>query len=180
MRFCSNCGQPVARRIPPGDTLERHVCDACGEIHYQNPKMVVGAIPVLGDRILLARRAIEPRLGLWTLPAGFMENNESTGDAAVRETREEACAEIELEALFSLVNIPHISQVHLFYLARLVSDDFAPGEESLETRLFRIDDIPWDELAFRSISITLKHYLADRATGRFTMHVEELAPVGSH
>jgi len=176
MRFCSTCGQTVALRVPPGDTLERHVCNACGEIHYLNPKMVVGAIPVMEDRILLARRAIEPRLGFWTLPAGFMENNETTAQAAVRETLEEACAEIEIEMLYALVNIPHISQVHLFYLAQLRSNRFAPGEESLETRLFHLDEIPWDTLAFRSVSVTLRHYLADRAAGRVAMHVEDLLP----
>jgi len=174
MRYCSSCGNNVTLTVPEGDTLPRFVCASCGTIHYQNPKMVVGSIPVCGDRILLARRAIEPRLGFWTLPAGFMENNETTGQAAIRETREEVCAEVELEMLFSLVNIAHISQVHMFYLARMTSPAFSPGAESLEVRLFDARDIPWDDMAFRSSTVTLRHYLDDRRQGRFSVHLEDL------
>lgn len=174
MHYCSDCGAPVSMRVPAGDHFARHVCDGCGAIHYQNPKMVVGAIPVHGERILLARRAIEPRRGFWTLPAGFMENGETTGAAAIRETLEEARASIELEMLFSLVNVPHISQVHLFYLARLPRAEFSAGDESLEVRLFAAEEIPWDEMAFRSSTLTLRHYLEDRAAGRFSLHVADL------
>ena len=180
MNFCSSCGARVSLRIPDGDNLPRHVCGACGQIHYQNPKVVVGAIPVLGERILLARRAIEPRLGLWTLPAGFMENGETTGEAAIRETLEEACADIEVNQLFSLVNIPHISQIHLFYLARMRTERFAPGSESLEVRLFNQDEIPWDEIAFRSSTLTLQHYFEDRAQGNFSFHSQDLTQKRSH
>lgn len=180
MRYCSNCGQEVLRKVPEGDTLPRFVCGSCGTIHYQNPKMVVGTLPVFEDRILLARRAIEPRRGLWTLPAGFMENNETTGEAAIRETREEVCAEVELGMLFSLVNIAHISQVHLFYLATMAAPAFAPGTESLEARLFLVDEIPWDDMAFRSSTLTLQHYLADRRDGRFQVHLADLAAHSSH
>lgn len=180
MHFCSTCGASVSLRTPEGDHLERHVCDACGAIHYQNPKIVVGAVVQHESRILLARRAIEPRLGFWTLPAGFMENGETTGAAAVRETLEEACAHIELEMLFSLVNVPHISQVHLFYLARLRRAEFAPGPESLEVRLFAEEEIPWKEMAFRSSTLTLRHLFADRARGVFALHVDDLEASRSH
>lgn len=142
MKYCSNCGATVAFRIPPGDSLPRHVCEQCGTIHYQNPKLVVGALAEWGDRILLCRRAIEPRHGMWTLPAGFMENEETTAQAAARETLEEACARIEVGELYTLIDVPHISQVHIIYRARLLDLDFRPGEESLEVALLREDEIP--------------------------------------
>ncbi len=162
--------------IPAGDSLPRHVCSQCHTIHYQNPKMVVGAIPEWQDQILLCRRAIEPRYGYWTLPAGFMENLESTEQAAARETLEEACARVEVGPLFSMVSVPHISQVHIFYRARLLDLDFAPGEESLEVRLFREDEIPWEELSFRSVILSLRAYFADRRAGQFTVHGGEVPP----
>ncbi|MDP5240281.1 NUDIX hydrolase [Uliginosibacterium sp. 31-16] len=174
MKYCSACGAEVSLRIPAGDQRPRHVCIACGSIHYLNPKLVVGALPVWEDKILLCRRAIEPRMGFWTLPAGFMEIGESTGEAAVRETREEACARIELNEMYTLINIPQISQVHILYRARLLDLDFAPGEESLETRLFAEHEIPWDELSFRSISLSLRHYFKDRAQGSFHFREETL------
>lgn len=174
MNFCSHCGAPVTVRVPSGDSLPRHVCDQCGTIHYQNPKLVVGAIPEWEDRILLCRRAIEPRYGLWTLPAGFMENDETTAQAAQRETLEEARARIEIGELYSLINVSHINQVHLFYRARLLDLDFAPGQESLEVALFDESSIPWDEMAFRSISLTLRYYYADRQSGRFQFHSDDI------
>jgi ADP-ribose pyrophosphatase YjhB (NUDIX family) len=177
MKFCSNCAAPLVRRVPPGDTLPRWVCDACGEIHYQNPKLVVGAIPEHDGRLLLCRRAIEPRYGYWTLPAGFMENDETPGQAALRETLEEAGARIELGAPFSMISIPRVNQVHLFYLARLATLEFKPGEESLEVALVEEARVPWQEIAFRTVGITLKRWFADRAAGRFGFHAEDL-PLG--
>ena len=176
MNFCSNCGARVAQRTPAGDTLPRHMCDECGTIHYVNPKVIVGAIPEWDDRILLCRRAIEPRHGYWTLPAGFMENAESTASGASRETLEEAQARIEIDALFSLINLPYISQVHMMYRARLLDLDYAPGDESLEVALFAEHEIPWGQLAFRTITLTLKRYFSDRARGAFGFHSYDLPP----
>ncbi|WP_426110217.1 NUDIX hydrolase [Massilia sp. PWRC2] len=166
MKFCSECAQPVALIIPEGDNRPRFVCNACGTVHYQNPKLVVGSLPVWehdGElKILLCKRAIEPRYGYWTLPAGFMENAETTGAAAIRETVEEAGANIELGPLFSMLNVAYVHQVHLFYLARLVDLDYAAGIESLEVELFSERDIPWADLAFPTIRTTLELFFADR------------------
>lgn len=176
MKYCSSCGAAVAFRIPPGDTLPRHVCERCGTIHYQNPKVVVGALAVWEDKVLLCRRAIEPRHGMWTLPAGFMENEETTAQAAARETLEEACARIEVGELYTLIDVPHISQVHIIYRARLLDLDFRAGEESLEVGLFTEDEIPWEQIAFRSIAISLRHFFADRRSGQWSVHTASLAP----
>ena len=176
INFCCTCAAPTAFRIPEGDSLPRHVCDACGAIHYRNPRLVVGALPVWEDRILLCRRAIEPRLGKWTLPAGFMENGESVAAGALRETMEEANARIELEPMYTVISVPAISQVHVIYRARLLDLDFSPGAETLETRLFHENEIPWDEIAFRTIATTLRHFFADRLTGVFGFHSSELPP----
>ena len=176
MKFCSNCGSTVELRIPAGDSLPRHTCASCGSIHYLNPKIIVGAIPEWEGRVLLCRRAIEPRHGFWTLPAGFMENAETTAQAAARETLEEACARIEVGDMFTLINVPHISQVHIVYRARLLDLDFRPGEESLDVALFAEDEIPWDEIAFRTIALTLRRYFDDRRLGAFDFHVEDLTP----
>jgi ADP-ribose pyrophosphatase YjhB (NUDIX family) len=175
MKFCSNCAAPVQRRVPPGDNLPRWVCDECGEIHYQNPRMVIGTIPEHEGRILLCRRAIEPRYGYWTLPAGFMENDETTGQAAQRETLEEAGARIELGAPFSMISVPYVNQVHLFYRARLLDLDFKAGEESLEVVLYEEARIPWKEVAFRTVAATLRHWFADRSRGAFAFHAEDIA-----
>jgi ADP-ribose pyrophosphatase YjhB (NUDIX family) len=176
INYCSNCGTAVSLRIPAGDRLPRHVCDTCGAIHYRNPRLVVGSLPVWRDKVLLCRRAIDPRHGKWTLPAGFMENGETVADAARRETSEEANARIDLEEMFTLIAVPHISQVHVVYRARLLDLDFSPGEESLEVRLFAEDEIPWDEIAFRTIAMTLRHYFADRRAGTFLFHAGDLTP----
>jgi len=176
MKFCSNCGAPIVVRVPDGDTLPRHVCDACGTIHYRNPLMVVGAIPEWEDRLLLCKRAIEPRLGLWTLPAGFMELGESVAQAAIRETLEEANARVELVEAFTMLSVPHVNQVHIFYRARLLDLDFGPGTESLEVALFREHEIPWKDLAFRTIATTLQHFYADRRNGAFRLHADEILP----
>jgi ADP-ribose pyrophosphatase YjhB (NUDIX family) len=173
--FCAICGSAVVRRVPPGDTLPRWVCDECGEVHYQNPKLVVGTVPEHGGRILLCRRAIEPRYGYWTLPAGFMENDETTGQAALRETLEEAGARVELGAPFSMISVPRVNQVHVFYLARLGVLEFMPGEESLEVALFDEAAIPWKEIAFRTVATTLRLWFADRARGAFTFHAEDIS-----
>ena len=174
MKFCSNCSAPIARRVPPGDSLPRFLCDSCGSIHYQNPRLVIGTVPEWQGRVLLCRRAIEPRYGYWTLPAGFMENDESTGDAAMRETLEEAGARVKLEAPFSMISVPYVNQVHLFYRAKLLDLEFAPGVESLEVALYEEAQIPWQEIAFRTVGLTLKHWLADRARGAFGFHSEDL------
>lgn len=179
MNFCSCCGAPVVLSIPDGDTLPRHVCKHCGTIHYQNPKMVIGCIAEWEGRILLCRRAIEPRHGLWTLPAGFMENNETTAEAAARETREEACAIVDIGHLFALINIPYIHQVHMFYTARLTDGSHAAGLESLETRLFDEANIPWQEMAFRSVSFALRAWLEDRRSGTFGLHTTDLSAPGT-
>ena len=176
MKYCSSCGAAVAFRIPPGDTLPRHVCERCGSIHYQNPTVVVGALATWEDKVLLCRRAIEPRHGMWTLPAGFMENEETTAQAAARETLEEASARIEVGELYTLIDVPHISQVHIIYHARLLDLDFRAGEESLEVGLFTEDEIPWEQIAFRSIAISLRHFFADRRSGQWGVHTASLAP----
>jgi ADP-ribose pyrophosphatase YjhB (NUDIX family) len=166
----------VVYRIPDdGDTKERAVCPACNTIHYENPLNVVGTVPFWGDKVLLCKRNIEPRWGKWTLPAGFMELNETTLEGAARETLEEAGAQFEMLGFFSLVNVARVSQVHLFYLAQLTSDQFAPGVETIEARLFLESEIPWDEIAFRTTKETLERYFADRRTGRFNIHHIDIA-----
>lgn len=174
MKFCSSCGASVKLRIPPGDNRQRFICTSCGEIHYQNPKLVTGCIPEWEDQVLLCRRAIEPRYGLWTLPAGFMENEESAQQGAARETMEEANAAVSIEQLYTTFNLPHISQVYLLFRASLDNLDFSPGSESLDVALFREDQIPWDELAFPVIRETLKHYFQDRTRGVFIPRVGDI------
>jgi len=176
VNFCSVCGAKVALRVPPGDSLPRHVCDACSTVHYRNPLMVVGTIPEWEDRILLCRRAIEPRRGLWTLPAGFMELGETTAQAALRETMEEAKARVELGEVFALLSVPHVDQVHLFYRAALLDAAFAPGEETLEVALFGENEIPWKQIAFRTVSFALRHFFADRKAGTMQFHSGEILP----
>lgn len=177
MKFCPECGAPVELRMPPDDHRQRHVCTACAAIHYYNPKLIVGAIPEWEDgRILLCRRAIEPRRGLWTLPAGFMENDETTLEGAARETLEEANARVEIGELYSLYNLPYINQVQLLFRARLLDLDFSPGMESLAVQLFEEQEIPWNELAFRPVRFTLQHYFADRKANHFQFRIASLAP----
>lgn len=171
IRYCRTCGSAVEYRIPDdGDTRERAVCPACHTIHYENPLNVVGTIPVLDGKVLLCKRNIEPRKGKWTLPAGFMELQETSAQGAARETVEEAGAQFTLGPLFSLLNVPRVGQVHLFYRATLLSDVFAPGYETMEARLFTEEEVPWDELAFRTVRETLLRYFADRRTGSFGVH----------
>ncbi|WP_298595709.1 NUDIX hydrolase [Zoogloea sp.] len=175
MNYCSHCGARVSLKVPPGDNFPRHVCDHCGTIHYQNPKVVVGVLATWDDKILMCKRAIEPRYGCWTLPAGFMENNETCGEAAIRETLEEAGARIALGPMFTFVDLPHISQIHIIYRAQLLDLDFQPGEESLEATLMSEEQIPWDEIAFRSVSYTLKTFFEDRRRGLFDLHTTSLS-----
>jgi ADP-ribose pyrophosphatase YjhB (NUDIX family) len=176
INFCNSCGKTVTHRIPEGDSLSRAVCDACGTIQYQNPKIVVGCLPTHGDRILMCKRAIEPRYGLWTLPAGFMENDESAAEGAAREALEEANARVEIEDLYTVYSIPHISQVYMMFRARLLDPDVSPGVESLEVKLVREDDIPWDQLAFAMVRRTLEHFLEDRRRGSFTVRFGDIRP----
>jgi ADP-ribose pyrophosphatase YjhB (NUDIX family) len=167
LTHCTNCGSVLESRVPPGDSHPRMVCPACGAIHYENPKLIVGCIPVWEGKILLCKRAIEPRYGYWTLPAGFMENGETSADGAARETLEEAGAQVKNLTPYTLIDVPYVHQVHFFYRAELVSLDFASGEESLDVRLFSEDEIPWSELAFFTVIETLRHFVADRKAGRF-------------
>ena len=174
IRFCTHCGGSISRHAPPGDGRARAICESCGTIHYENPKLVVGCIPVWEDRILLCRRAIEPRYGFWTLPAGFMENGESTADGAARETVEEAGARVHDLQAFALIDVPYVHQVHLYFIAKLTDLAFSSGDESLETKLYTESEIPWDDLSFRTVIETLKHFFADRARGTFGFHRETL------
>ena len=176
MKFCSNCAAPVVQRVPPGDSLPRFVCDQCGEIHYQNPKVVVGTVPECEGRILLCRRAIEPRYGYWTLPAGFMENAETVAEGAARETLEEAGARVELAGPFSMISVPRVNQVHVFFRARVLDREFCPGAETLEVALYEETAIPWKDIAFRTVSLTLEHWFADRSRGAFGFHAGEIPP----
>ncbi|HEY7788724.1 MAG TPA: NUDIX hydrolase [Casimicrobiaceae bacterium] len=175
MKFCSACGSSrIELRIPEGDTLSRHICADCGTIHYQNPKVVVGCLPERGERILLCKRAIEPRYGLWTLPAGFLENGETLADGALRETIEEAAARVEIGDLYTVISLPRINQVYMMFRARLTDRGYGPGPESLEVRLFEESEIPWESIAFRTIARTLRNYFLDRRLGVFTMHVSAI------
>ena len=175
IKHCRQCGNAVEQRIPDdGDTKPRAVCPACHTIHYINPLNVVGTIPVWGDKVLLCKRNIEPRKGRWTLPAGFMELGETTAEGAARETVEEAGAQFEMHALFSLINVARVGQVHLFYRATLLSPEFAPGTETQEAVLFDEADIPWDEIAFRTVKETLEHFFADRRAGHFGFHTLDI------
>lgn len=175
MKFCSNCGHPVARKIPPGDTRERFVCDNCGTIHYQNPNIIAGTLPIYEEKVLLCRRAIEPRKGFWTLPAGFMENGETTEDAARRETWEEAEANLDNAELYCLFDLARINQVHIFFRGEVHQGNFGVGEESLESALFSEAEIPWEELAFPTVYQTLKHYFSDRQTNQFPIRFMDIS-----
>ena len=175
IKHCKQCGAKVVYRLPDdGDTKARAVCTACNTVHYENPLNVVGTVPHWGDQVLLCKRNIEPRFGKWTLPAGFMELDETTSEGAARETVEEAGAQFEMQDLFSLLNVARVGQVHLFYRARLLSDQFNPGTETIEARLFTEADIPWDEIAFRTVKETLERYFADRRTGHYGFHTVDI------
>jgi ADP-ribose pyrophosphatase YjhB (NUDIX family) len=173
MKFCSECGHGVVVKIPPGDHVPRSVCEACGTIHYRNPKVIVGCVPEWDDQVLMCRRAIEPRLGLWTFPAGFLELGETTGQGAAREAREEAQAQVEVGELFVVINVPYVSQIYMVHRARLLAREFGPTIESSEVRLMRENEIPWNDIAFPTILHSLRFFYADRAAGR-TGHIHSL------
>jgi ADP-ribose pyrophosphatase YjhB (NUDIX family) len=171
MKFCSACGQPVTLKTPAQDTIPRYVCEACGIIHYENPKIVVGCVPEHRGKILLCKRAIEPRSGYWTVPAGFMENEETMQEGAARETLEEALAVVEVGELFAVVDVVRARQVHVMFRATLIREDYGVGYESLETRLFAEEEIPWDDIAFPSVRFALEVWLEDRRQGRAGLHM---------
>ncbi len=174
--YCSQCGSKLSRLIPEDDNRMRDVCTHCGAVHYQNPRNVVGIVPIWNDQVLLCRRAIEPRFNTWTLPAGFMELNETLSEGALREMTEEAGAQVELGPLLTVISVPYAEQIHVYYLANVLSPDLDPGPETLEAKFFKLDEIPWDELAFRTVSATLKCYLADLEQGQFTVHEFDMVP----
>lgn len=170
MKFCNQCGAEGHYTIPSGDNRERFVCKSCGHIHYENPRIIAGCLPIHEDQVLLCKRAIEPRYGLWTLPAGFLENSESTLTGALREASEEANLNAEPQGLYTVFSLPHISQVYMFYRVHLLDLDFSAGEESLDVRLYKEEEIPWNELSFPVVNRTLAHYFEDRKTGQFPVH----------
>ncbi len=174
IQHCRVCGSKAQYRVPEGDNRERATCTVCGEIHYENPLNVVGTVPVWGEQVLLCRRNIEPRFGMWTLPAGFMELAESTAEGALRETIEEAGAKVEMQDLFTVLNVVRVGQVHFFYRARMLDTSLDPGPETIEARLFREDEIPWDELAFRTVRRTLELFFEDRRRGQFGFHAADI------
>jgi ADP-ribose pyrophosphatase YjhB (NUDIX family) len=176
VNYCSNCGKPVVVRVPKGDTLPRYVCDHCDAIHYQNPRIVAGCVPVWEDRILLCKRAIEPQFGKWTLPAGFMENGETVQQAAARETMEEALAKVDNIQLFGMFDIPHVNQVYVMFRAQMPEREFAPGAESLSCELLTEEQIPWTEIAFPVVDLTLKLFFEDRRNNQFRIHTGDIAP----
>ncbi|HZE91264.1 MAG TPA: NUDIX hydrolase [Rhizobacter sp.] len=169
IKHCKTCGSPTQYVVPPDDNRERATCTVCGTVHYENPLNVVGTVPIWNDKVLLCRRNIEPRYGLWTLPAGFMELGETAAEGALRETIEEAGARIELGELYTLLNVVKVGQLHLFYRARLLDTDFAPGPETIEAQLFSEAEVPWEEIAFRTVRETLLHYFSDRRRDRYEL-----------
>ena len=174
MKFCSNCGNSVIEKIPAGDNRPRFVCDDCDTIHYQNPRIIAGCLPIYDDKVLLCKRAIEPRYGLWTLPAGFMENGETSEEAAIRETWEEALARVNVHGIYTLFNLPHINQVYMIFRADLLDLDFGAGEESLEVELFEESTIPWTELAFPVMKKTLEFFFLDRQKGSYDVRMHDI------
>jgi ADP-ribose pyrophosphatase YjhB (NUDIX family) len=173
-KHCKACGSAVEYKVPPDDNRERATCTACAIVHYENPLNVVGTLPVWEDKVLLCRRNIEPRHGYWTLPAGFMELGETTEQGAIRETVEEAGARVELQGLYTLLNVARVGQLHLFYRARLLDTEFAPGPETIEAQLFSEEQVPWEELAFRTVKETLRHFFDDRRRGQFGLHCADI------
>lgn len=179
MNFCHVCGSKVERIIPENDDRHRHVCKSCGEVHYQNPRIIVCTLPCHEDKVLLCKRSIEPRFGFWTVPGGFMENDETIHEGALRETLEEACARVELHGLYTYYSLPHINQAHLFFRSTLLDLDFAAGFESQEVGLFSKEEIPWDDIAFLPVGNTLEHYFNDLADGKFPIRSADIIVTGT-
>lgn len=175
--FCSRCGHTITRMIPPGDNRMRDLCEKCGAVHYQNPRLVVGTLPIYQNKVLLCLRAIEPRANTWTLPAGFMELSETTSEGALRETLEEAGVSVELGQLYTVIDIPEVDQVHVYFLAHAQNESVDPGPESLDARYFALEDIPWENLSFRSVSTTLRHYIDDKQAQQFVTRYYPLKPI---
>lgn len=179
MKYCNQCGAEVKRTIPKGDNRLRYVCVACEEIHYQNPKIVAGCLPEYEGKVLLCKRAIAPRYGYWTLPAGFMELQETSLEAALRETLEEANARVSISDLYTVLNLPHVGQVYMMYRSKLLDLEFFSGDESLEVKLFAEDEIPWNEIAFATIQYTLKFFFQDQKNGQFRLHTGDIVKQGN-
>ncbi len=175
MNYCNQCGAEVIGKIPAGDNRLRYVCVSCEEIHYQNPKIVAGCIPEYEGKVLLCKRAIEPRYGYWTLPAGFMELEETSHEAALRETLEEANARVVVSELYAVFNLPNVGQVYMMYRSQLLDLDFSAGEESLEVKLFAENEIPWDDIAFTTIKYTLKFFFQDQRNTEFSLHTGDIS-----
>ena len=176
MNFCSHCGAGLTQKIPAGDDRQRFVCMSCEMVHYENPKIVVGCIPIWKDQVLLCRRAIEPRHGKWTLPAGYLEKGETVADGAKRETFEEATAKVENITPYALYKLAFVSQIYLMFRGNLAEPKFKPGHESLEVDLFHEDSIPWDDMAFSVIAVTLQQYFKDRPSGHFPFYIDDIQP----
>ena len=174
MKYCSSCGSKVELKVPQDDHFPRYCCTNCDAIHYQNPNIVTGTIPIMKDRVLLCKRAIHPRPGMWTLPAGFLENGETIGQGAFRETLEETNTEVKMGNLYAIFNIPQISQIYMLFFAEVLREDFGKTPESLEVKLFKEEEIPWQELAFPFVPIVLKNYFADRKVNKFDLKVETI------
>lgn len=174
IKYCNQCGNPITIKVPDGDNLPRATCESCNFIQYENPRVIVGCIPEWENKVLLCRRAIEPRLGFWTLPAGFLENNETTQQGALRETKEETNASATIIDAFSLIDIPHINQIYLLYRAKLNDDNFSPTAESSEVALFEEASIPWDDIAFAAIKRSLKQYYKSKHEGSFDLYTETI------
>lgn len=177
MKFCCYCATELVYDIPDDDNRHRFICKRCDVVHYQNPKVVAGCLPIWEDKVLLCKRAIEPRYAYWTLPAGFMECGETSLEAAMRETHEEANARVEVESLFTVFNLPHVDQIYMMFKSRLLDLDFSPGTESLEVALYDEASIPWEDLAFRTIKETLRLYFEDRKNGAYRQHTGDITRI---
>jgi ADP-ribose pyrophosphatase YjhB (NUDIX family) len=174
MKFCSSCGALITHKIPDGDNRLRYVCESCGEIHYQNPKVIAGILPTYKSKVLLCKRSIQPQVGYWTLPAGFLENGESSLEGAIRECSEEANTQVRDPSIYAIFDIPQINQIYIFYRAEMPEAIFSPSTESSDVALFSEEDIPWSELAFPMVEALLDHYFEDRKSGIFEVIREDI------
>lgn len=177
MNYCSNCGSGnIHFIIPKGDNRQRLVCQSCGTIHYSNPNIVAGCLPIWKGKVLLAKRAIEPRKGYWNVPSGYMENGETVEEGAKREVWEEAEARVQNLQMHALYSIPHINQVYIHFLGNLIDGKYGIGEESLEVALFAEEEVPWNDMAFPSSIFTLKRFFEDRKMGDHKVHIGGFDP----